>query len=410
MRPAKYVKIITSQLEQFEDMKTQLESLLEDIKHIINQGQSWVDETGNTLSFTQMNQLLAGETSNCIQKCLNITLEEENMNYTTKVNIPCSSSKISSPNSGGNIRGDRDLNEIQMKLNEFEKRISTQSTKLKSIKQKVKRQEKQNEIISIQLTEKDKNNEVKFKDIMIELHAASDFMSNLQIQTEMLANEHEKKLNGVIEKLTDQEEKIKVLTTNQKSDAKKLQDGVEEILPDKVVNLKGDIETVKSDLDKNNEKFTKMSSEFDELSESLNEMSHLNNKKTSLSFSVGLIATTTVLKGCVVKYDTIFTNMDNCYNMSTGIFTCPTDGHYVFRVNLLTFCDKLGCLFLFQNNESKKSVRANIPDCGSTHGNSVILHLKLNDQVFLKSQNVSVLHGNSTGICNTFSGFLLAAD
>ncbi|KAH9490628.1 EMILIN-2 [Bulinus truncatus] len=425
MRPAKYVKIITSQLEQFDDMKKQLENLLEDIKHIINQGQSWIDETVNTLSFTQINQLLTSETSNCIQKCLNITLEDDPM-ATTKVNIPCSSSKIFSPHSSGDRKSDGDFNQVKIKIDEFDKRISEQSTKLKNLNQKVKRQEKQNET-SIQLTEKEKNTEVQLAEILKELHAASDFMSNLQSKTEMLTNkqnENEKKLNGVIEKLTDQDERIKLLTTNQTFVSKKLQDEVEEILPTKVMNLKGDIDNVKSDLDsfksssdlnlryftdKNDEKFTKMSSEFNELSTYFTEMKLLNSKK-SVSFSVGLTALTVVKEGCVVKYNEIFTNIPDSYNVSTGIFTCPVNGHYVFHINLTTDSDDFVNLALFQNNYNKISVYAHNPDCVSSGGNSVILHLKLNDQVFLKAQCISVLSGDVSDITSTFSGFLLAAD
>ncbi|KAH9490624.1 hypothetical protein Btru_033849 [Bulinus truncatus] len=427
MRPAKYVKIISSQLEQFEDMKTLLENLLEDIKHIIHQGQSWIDETGNTLSFTQITQLLASETSNCIQKCLNITLGEDKMIPTTEVNIPCSSSKISSPSSGGNTQSDRDLKEIKIQLDKFGKRISEQSTKLKSLKQKVKHQEEQNEIISTQLTEKDKNTEVKFKEIMKELHAASDFMADLQSQTNLFTNEqneHEKKLTDVIEKLTDQEERIKVLTTNQESDAKKLQSVVEDVLFNRVMTLKGDIETAKSELDsfksssdlnlryftdKNDEKFTKMSSEFNELWTYVTEMIHLNNKK-SISFSVGITKLTVVEEGVVVKYDKIFTNIADCYNVSTGIFTCPVNGHYVFHVNLTTDRDELVSVTLFQNNENQISVYAHNPFYVSSGGNSVIFHLKLNDQVFLQAQCFGEISGNVSDISSTFSGFLLAAD
>ncbi|KAH9490625.1 hypothetical protein Btru_033850 [Bulinus truncatus] len=403
MRAAKYMKIIASQLEQFKDMKQQLENLLEDIKHIIHQGQSWIDETGNTLSFAQMNQLLASETSNCIQKCLNVTLEEDKMIPTTEVNISCSSSKISSPNSDGNTQSARDFNAIQIKLDEFDKRISEQSTKLKSLKQKVKRQEKQNEIISTQLSEKDKNTAAQLEEIMKELHAASDFVSNLQIQTEMLTskqNENEKKLNDAIEKLTDQEERNKVLTTNQESDAKKLQAVVEEALHNRVMPLKGDFDILKSDLDsfksssdlnlryfthKNDEKFRKISREFNELSTHLTEMRHLNSKK-SISFSVGLTAVTTVPIDCVVKYDKIFTNIGDCYDVSTGIFTCPVGGHYVFHINLTTDCNDWVILHLYQNIEYKISVYAHIPQCVSSNGNSVILHLKLSDKhtVFVK--------------------------
>ncbi|KAH9490623.1 hypothetical protein Btru_033848 [Bulinus truncatus] len=391
MRPAKYVKIITSQLEQFEDMKTQLENLLEDIKHIINQGQSWIDETVNTLSFTQINQLLTSETSKCIQKCLNITR-------------------------------DRDFNQVKIKIDEFDKRISEQSTQLKNLNQKVKRQEKQNEI-SIQLTEKEKNTEVQLAEILKELQAASDFMSNLQSKTEMLTNkqnENEEKLNGVIEKLTDQEEKIKVLTTNQKSDAKKLQDKVQEILPNRVKKLERDIDIVKLNLDSNglnlryftesnDVKFTKMSSEFNELSTYITGMKLLNSKK-SISFSVGLTTLTVVKEGCVVKYNEIFTNTADSYNVSTGIFTSPLNGHFVFHVNLTTDSDDFVNLALFQNNDNKISVYVHNPDCVSSGGNSVILHLKLNDQVFLKAQCISVLSGNVSDITSTFSGFLLAAD
>ncbi|KAH9490622.1 Complement C1q-like protein 2 [Bulinus truncatus] len=446
MRLPKHVKIITSHLENLEDLKSQLGNVLDYIANIITEGQNWIDEKEARAScnFIEINQFLINETSNCIQKCLNIAHENEDSSTLTcnsDGDTPNLTSKPTLPNTGGNIlKDDSKYNDVQLKLDKIDKRMTKQISEIKSLKQKVKDQEKQNEIISSQLTEKDKNTELKFKEIMEELQSASDFMSNLQSKNGTLTNEqnkHKEKLEKLIETFADYKEEMTLVTDNQefeRAQLKSIKDDMEKnfnSLTGAVQPLKNDIATVSSDLEtfktscNNNladymkksdvfqkqveNQFTKVLSKVHGKPIDFTDLRSFTSGK-SIAFSVGLTKTTEVLKGDIVKYREIYANIDDSYNISTGIFTCPLDGHYIFHVGVIATCNRSVALNLYLNSEYKVSVYAYAENIYGTGGNTVILHLKQNNKVYLKTERDSELLGNATGIFNTFSGFLLFAD
>ncbi|KAH9509930.1 Complement C1q-like protein 4 [Bulinus truncatus] len=233
-------------------------------------------------------------------------------------------------------------------------------------------------------------------------------------------------LNALQQKLDDQEENIKVITINQKSEGEKLC-VIEHKMEKSINSLKGtvgplerNIKTVLSEVNKSktscdqlwkvsvDNKLVMVSSEIEGMSKYIAELKICNTKK--IYFSVGINSKKVVPKNDFVKYDTVFTNIGNGYNILTGIFTCPMEGIYVFLVGVLSDRNKYVGLDLYQNTDYKMSVFARENNGYCSTGNSVILHLKLGDQVYLKAKDSSDLYGKPLDIVNTFSGCLSAAD
>merc|ERR1711997_457796 len=89
-----------------------------------------------------------------------------------------------------------------------------------------------------------------------------------------------------------------------------------------------------------------------------------------VAFSAGLSHHEYLQANTKVKYDTIFTNVGGGYDSTTGIFTCPTPGLYVFQFHALSHSTSQMWLELHHNDNA-------------AGGNSVILRLAKNDQVYI---------------------------
>ena len=61
----------------------------------------------------------------------------------------------------------------------------------------------------------------------------------------------------------------------------------------------------------------------------------------NVAFSAFPASTIDFDSGITVKYDSIVTNIGGFYNPETSIFTCPTDGIYLFSVSFYTYDNRL---------------------------------------------------------------------
>ncbi|KAH9519053.1 hypothetical protein Btru_009006 [Bulinus truncatus] len=127
MRPVRQLKIITSQLELLEDLKQQLGGLLDYINNVLKIGESWIERKDENQTFLEVNMLLAKETSNCIQKCLEIARENQEL-FQTSSDLEHGNSTTQSylaKSSTYNSRGDSEYQSLIGKMNETEKSISS---------------------------------------------------------------------------------------------------------------------------------------------------------------------------------------------------------------------------------------------------------------------------------------------
>ncbi|XP_036407922.1 complement C1q-like protein 2 [Megalops cyprinoides] len=126
--------------------------------------------------------------------------------------------------------------------------------------------------------------------------------------------------------------------------------------------------------------------------------------RESGSGNIGPFAIDTVL-----QYKKIFSNIGNCYNPSTGIFTARVRGAYYFRFSAFNNIDGTPStnVVLMKNDMRTVSIWDKSPsDTNDSASNAVVLQLEEGDSVFVRlPANNRVF--DDMGYYNSFSGFLL---
>lgn len=130
---------------------------------------------------------------------------------------------------------------------------------------------------------------------------------------------------------------------------------------------------------------------------------------TKVAFTAGITSQDTSWSGSTLVFPKIIFNTGGGYNPTTGMFTAPVDGHYVFFVSVQSYYTKDIRVDIVLNGESK--VRTMAYDSGDneqyeTGVNLVVLRLNQGDKVWVKRYTGTGYHSESVPI-TTFSGFLL---
>ena len=114
--------------------------------------------------------------------------------------------------------------------------------------------------------------------------------------------------------------------------------------------------------------------------------------------------------GQPIVFDRVITNIGNCYDKITGIFTAPVKGVYVFEMTLMTDPGWYQYLELVQNDNH---VIWNYGQASGQHDSSsrtVTIELAKGTRVWIRTQKAAThgsgkVHGNRF---STFSGWLYA--
>ncbi|KAK3087121.1 hypothetical protein FSP39_001945 [Pinctada imbricata] len=107
----------------------------------------------------------------------------------------------------------------------------------------------------------------------------------------------------------------------------------------------------------------------------------------------------------VIKFDSVLTNEGNGYDKTTGTFTAPKNGMYLFSWKILSHVGKKAHAHLYVNN---KETWLNYADDGpqgyDTGSATVILRLNQTDKAEIRTHGTSnYLHE----VYTTFTGTLL---
>uniref|UniRef100_A0A8W8JEG7 C1q domain-containing protein n=1 Tax=Magallana gigas TaxID=29159 RepID=A0A8W8JEG7_MAGGI len=139
---------------------------------------------------------------------------------------------------------------------------------------------------------------------------------------------------------------------------------------------------------------------------------NMSKSRCDVSKRIGFTATvssysSTWSRGTLV-YDVVITNVGNGYNPSTGVFTAPTAGEYVFFVNVQSYSTQSIYVDVVLNGVTK--VRTMAYNGGGSEyyeagPNLVVLTLQKGDRVWVKHYSGKGYQIN--GPITTFSGFLL---
>ncbi|XP_061477753.1 complement C1q-like protein 4 [Rhineura floridana] len=114
----------------------------------------------------------------------------------------------------------------------------------------------------------------------------------------------------------------------------------------------------------------------------------------------------------ILRFDDVVTNVGNYYEPSSGKFTCPLPGIYFFTYHVLMRGGDGTSMWadLMKNGQVRASAIAQDADQNYDYAsNSVILHLDVGDEVFIKLDGGKV-HGGNTNKYSTFSGFIIYPD
>ncbi|XP_052711661.1 uncharacterized protein LOC128185980 [Crassostrea angulata] len=134
---------------------------------------------------------------------------------------------------------------------------------------------------------------------------------------------------------------------------------------------------------------------------------HITNVSKRIGFTSSVSSSNNNWNSGTLVFPEVITNVGNGYNPSTGLFTAPTSGEYVFFVNVQGYGTQTIYVDIVLNGVSQIRTLA----CGGTYQannpgpNLALLTLQKEDRVWVKHH-----HGQgyfSDGNITTFSGFLL---
>ncbi|XP_053386491.1 complement C1q and tumor necrosis factor-related protein 9A-like [Mercenaria mercenaria] len=92
--------------------------------------------------------------------------------------------------------------------------------------------------------------------------------------------------------------------------------------------------------------------------------------------------------GSTIVYDNVYYNAGNAYDTSTGVFTCPRSGLYLFYINVEPFDESLpAAIAILINGSYRVDAVAERYDVGhdSTGGNMMVEHLQEGDRVWVET-------------------------
>jgi hypothetical protein len=133
---------------------------------------------------------------------------------------------------------------------------------------------------------------------------------------------------------------------------------------------------------------------------------------SSIAFSAGLQHHLTVNDDEKVKFDEIFINQGAAYDTSTGVFTCKTEGLYVFFVHALARQHNKMWLELHHNYQHAVSLYGHSTSGWASGSNAATLALHVGDIVYVGARHPTEPPNNLYGVLGetycTFSGYLVA--
>ncbi|XP_061181413.1 uncharacterized protein LOC133189975 isoform X1 [Saccostrea echinata] len=130
---------------------------------------------------------------------------------------------------------------------------------------------------------------------------------------------------------------------------------------------------------------------------------------TNVAFTAGITSSASSWTGSILVFPKIIFNTGGGYDPTTGMFTTPVDGHYVFFVSVQSYGTNEIRMDIVLNGESKVRTMAydgSDKDYYEAGVNLVVLRLNQGDKVWVKRYTGTGYYSLSVPV-TTFSGFLL---
>ena len=132
----------------------------------------------------------------------------------------------------------------------------------------------------------------------------------------------------------------------------------------------------------------------------------ISAKDTPVAFTAGMTSSSTSWSGDILVFPHVITNKGQGYSSSSGKFTAPRDGTYVFTVTVVSYESNLLSLSIVQDGVIKVLTWSTGNARDQTGTNLVVLELDRGDAVWVKCVSGRGYHTNSVPY-TTFSGFIL---
>lgn len=131
------------------------------------------------------------------------------------------------------------------------------------------------------------------------------------------------------------------------------------------------------------------------------------DQKQEVAFTAAVTSSSTTWNSGTLIFNVVITNAGNGYNPSTGVFTSPIGGTYVFYVSAVEYSKQYLRIDIVLNSVSK--VRAIGVDSASyqTGTNMVVLNLQKGDSVWVRYVSGTGYYTESVPT-TTLSGFLVS--
>ena len=129
-------------------------------------------------------------------------------------------------------------------------------------------------------------------------------------------------------------------------------------------------------------------------------------KDTPVAFTAGIKSSSESWSGDILVFPHVITNKGHGYSSSSGKFTAPRDGMYIFTVTVVSYGSNW--LYLDIVHDDVRKVRTFLHESAryQTGTNLVVLELDRGDAVWVRRQGGQGYFSQSVPL-TTFSGFLL---
>lgn len=130
------------------------------------------------------------------------------------------------------------------------------------------------------------------------------------------------------------------------------------------------------------------------------------DQKQEIAFTAGVTSANTTWNSGTMIFDVVITNVGNAYSPSTGVFTSPISGTFVFYVSAVEYVNWNLHLDIVLNSVSKVQLLAYSSAEHQTGTNMFVLNLQKGDSVWMRHVNGKGYHSQSVPM-TPFSGFLV---
>ena len=128
--------------------------------------------------------------------------------------------------------------------------------------------------------------------------------------------------------------------------------------------------------------------------------------KQKVAFTAGVTSTSTTWNSGTLIFNSVIENVGNGYNPSTGVFTSPVAGTYVFYVTAVEYNKQYLRVDIVLNSVSKVRTMGHPDAAYQTGTNMVVLNLQKGDSVWVM-YNTGTGYWTQTVPATTFTGFLI---